>query len=137
MSIVSLSFFLFLTITAAVYWLYPGRSRWLVLLAAGGFFILFHTAWDPALLAIFAVEVLLTWLAALAVSRLTGERAKTAVTALAVLVLAGALIWYKELGFFVENFNRLAALAGAGLRLTAPETRAPFGVSYYTLTLIA
>ena len=137
MSIVSLSFFLFLTITAAVYWLYPGRSRWLVLLAAGGFFILFHTAWDPALLAIFAGEVLLTWLAALAVSRLTGERAKTAVTALAVLVLAGALIWYKELSFFVENFNRLAALAGAGLRLTVPETRAPFGVSYYTLTLIA
>lgn len=137
MSIVSLSFFIFLAITAAVYWLCPGRARWLVLLAAGGFFILFNTGWSPALLAIFAGEVLTVWLAALAVERLGSERAKTAVTAVTVVLLAGVLIRYKELSFFVDNLNRIFALLGRETRLVLPEGRAPFGVSYYTLTLIA
>ena len=136
MSIVTLRFFIFVGITAALYWLCFPRFRWVVLLAGSGFFMLFNTDYSAVLCGIFAVEALAAWLAALAIVRLKGERAKTAVAAVAVIALAAALIWYKDLAFFINNINWAGRLTGVDVGLQMPQVRAPFGVSYYTLILI-
>ena len=135
MSIVTLPFFIFTGITVALYWACFPRLRWLVLLAASGCFLFFNGS--AALCAVFAAQVLAAWLAALAVARLQSERLKTLVTALGVLALGAALIWFKDLSFFVNNFNRVSALTGLGLELQMPQISAPFGVSYYSLMLIS
>ena len=136
MSIVTLRFFIFTGIVLAEYWLCPKRFRWVVLLAGSGYFLLAGTQFNWAVCAVFAAETLLAWLAALMVRRLEGERLKTLVTAGAVISLAAALILYKDLSFFVNNINRVGALAGFSFGLTLPQWAAPFGISYYSLILI-
>ena len=137
MSIVTLPFFIFTAVACAEYWLCPRRGRWAVLLIAGGIFLAANTGWNLAVCAVFVGEVLLTWLSALAVRRLAGERLRTAVTAGTVILLAAALILYKDLLFFVGNVNLAGSLLGRNPGLTVPDWSAPFGVSYYTLILIA
>lgn len=136
MSIVTLRFFIFVGVILAEYWICPKKFRWAVLLAGGGYFMLVNTQGNWAVCAVFAAETLLTWLAALAVRRLSGERQKTLMTAATVMILAAALILYKDLSFFVNNINRIGALAGASFGLTLPQWLAPFGISYYTFILI-
>ena len=105
MSIVTLRFFIFVGVILAEYWICPKKFRWAVLLAGGGYFMLANTQGNWAVCAVFAAETLLTWLAALAVRRLSGERQKTLMTAATVMILAAALILYKDLSFFVNNIR--------------------------------
>ncbi|MDE7262909.1 MAG: hypothetical protein K2N78_12745 [Oscillospiraceae bacterium] len=134
MSIVTLRFFMFVGVTAVLYWLCPSRWRWIVLLAASGAFMLAGSS--PALCCVFAAETLLVWLAALRLRKASGERVRTAVTAGTVVLLAAVLIAYKDIAFFVHNINGLGRLAGIDIGLRMPEWAAPVGVSYYTLILI-
>ena len=137
MSIVTLRFFIYTGFLLAEYWLCPARARWVVLLAASGWFMAQGTAGNEAVCAVFAGQTLLAWLAALAVVKLPGERLRSLVTAAAVTLLAAALIWYKDFSFFADNINWLGARAGVDVGLTVPQGAAPFGISYYTLILIS
>ena len=136
MSIVTLRFFIFTAVACAEYWLCPRRGRWVVLLIASGLFLVVNTGLHPAVSAVFVGEVLLTWLAALAVRRLSGERLRTAVAGGTVVLLAAVLILYKDLLFFVSNINLAGALIGRNPGLTVPQWPSPFGISYFTLILI-
>ena len=136
MSIVTLRFFIFTAVACAEYWLCPRRGRWVVLLIASGLFLVVNTGLHPAVSAVFVGEVLLTWLAALAVRRLPGERLRTAVAGGTVVLLAAVLILYKDLLFFVSNINLAGALIGRNPGLTVPQWPSPFGISYFTLILI-
>ncbi len=135
MSIVTLRFFIFTGFLLAEYWLCPAKARWVVLLAGGGYFFLACTAYDPGVCAVFVLEALLTWLAALGVRKLSGERAKALLTGLAVTALVAVMILYKDLGFFISSINSLGALLGRAPGLQLPQWLAPFGISYYTLIL--
>lgn len=137
MSIVTLRFFIFAAVACAEYWLCPRRGRWVVLLIASGIFWLVNTSLSLGVCAVFAGEVLLTWLAALAVRKISGEWLRTAVTAGTVILLTAALILYKDLLFFVGNINAVGSLLGRSPGLTLPQWLAPFGISYFTLILIA
>ena len=135
MSIVTLRFFIFTGFLLAEYWLCPAKARWVVLLAGGGYFFLACTAYDSGVCAVFVLEALLTWLAALGVRRLSGERAKALLTGLAVTALVAVMILYKDLGFFISSINGIGALLGRAPGLQLPQWLAPFGISYYTLIL--
>ena len=137
MSIVTLRFFIFAAVACAEYWLCPKRGRWVVLLTASCLFVLVNTDFGLGVSAVFAGEVLLTWLAALAVRKVPGERLRTAITAGTVVLLAAVLIFYKDLQFFIGNINSVGGLLGHDPGLTVPQRLAPFGISYFTLTLIA
>lgn len=134
MSIVSFQFFVFVGITVALYWLCPARWRWGVLLIASGAFMLAGTS--PALCGVFAAETLVTWLAALAVRKVPGDRPAAFITGVTVTALAAVLIAYKDIVFFVYNINGLGRLAGADIALEMPDWAAPLGISYYSLILI-
>ncbi len=136
MSIVTLRFFIYTGFLLAEYWLCPARARWVVLLAGSGYFLLACTAYDAGVCAVFVLEALLTWLAALGVRRLSGERAKALLTGFTVTTLAAVMILYKDFGFFINNINGIGRLLGHDPGLRLPQWLAPFGVSYYTLILI-
>ena len=56
---------------------------------------------------------------------------------LAVLFQIGALLYYKEMNFFVTNGNILLHLLGKDSTLSLWQIVAPLGISYYTLSYIA
>lgn len=136
MSIVTLRFFIFAGFILAEYWLCPPKWRWVVLLLGSGYFLLACTEYNLGVCAVFAAEALLTWLVALAIRRVPGERARWALTGLTVAVLAAVMILYKDIAFFINNINGIGSLLGKDLGLEMPQWLAPFGVSYFTLILI-
>lgn len=136
MSVVSFYYFVFLAIVYLCYWFCVPRLRWIVLLLASAYFMLYGAQGNIALCGIFAAETLLTWLAALALQKLEQERVKTWVTGSVIVFLVAVLVLYKDLAFFVNNANVISRLTGAGFSFRMPQWAAPFGISYYTLILI-
>lgn len=135
MTIISLPFFALTAAVFLVYWIFPARLRWLVLLAGSVFFILANTGYSLPLLAVFVFEVLMTWLAAYRLDACKSERAKSLLTGAVILLLLAILIFFKDLVFFVDLFNGIAGLFHAAPLLENHSLPAPFGISYYTLIL--
>lgn len=136
MSIVSFYYFAFIAIVYLCYWFCLPQWRWVVLLLASAYFMLYGAQGNAALCCIFAAETLLTWMAALALQRLQQERFKVWLTGSVIAILTAVLVFYKDLAFFINHANVIAHLAGAGFWIRMPVRAAPFGISYYTLILI-
>ena len=121
MSIVTLRFFIFAGFILAEYWLCPPKWRWVMLLLGSGYFLLACTEYNLGVCAVFAAEALLTWLVALAIRQVPGERARWALTGLTVVVLAAVMILYKDIAFFINNINGIGSLLGKDLGLEMPQ----------------
>lgn len=119
MSTVSFAFIFFFTVVLLVYYLFPGRHRWMVLLAGSIFY--FWKASGSKLLLVFLGIGLMNFLVGLGMGRFMqqGKQLKVRVIyVLAVVADVAALILYKDSDFF---HGHLAA---------------PIGISYFTLILI-
>lgn len=112
---------------ALVYFLLPRGGKNLWLLAASWFFYLCA---GPAYFLFLLGTILLTWLGARGLERLSGGR-RRALLAVLLTALFGTLFLLKYLDFALSLAERL--LAGAGLAFSAPELDwiLPAGISFY------
>lgn len=136
MSVVTFPFFIFVGIVFAGYWLCAPKWRWMVLLFASAYYMWCGGQYSVMLCGIFAAETLFTWFAALRLKKPAQERRKAWLAGAVITLLAVVLVLYKDIAFFVNNFNVLGHMAGKGALFQMPGWAAPFGISYYTLVLI-
>ena len=97
MSFVSWGYFLFLACTLIIYYIFPHRFRWIVLLAASLVFCLLINVYSTAWL---AATVVLTYCAAYAIARCTERgrrRGAKAILACSLVLLFGSLLVLKYL----------------------------------------
>ena len=159
MTIVSLSFFAFVAVLLAVYFITPAKWRWVALLAGSYVFYWLNSRW---LLLVMAGTSLATYGFGLWIqhiqdagasylevhkAELTREakrdrkqatkRAARRVLVLGILLDLGALLVLKYGGFFTLNANRLLARVGVGPRVPVLNLLLPLGISFYTLQAIA
>ena len=69
MSIVSLHFFIFTGVILTLYWICVPKWRWIVLFIATSYFLFLNTYRNIAACAIFVMDVLTVWLAALCLKK--------------------------------------------------------------------
>lgn len=119
MALTSFEFLIMVAVAALIYYIVPLKYRWLVLLAANGYFI--FKADSLMEIGIFCFSALIAYLTALLIKRAKEkEKQGKAVLLAGIILTAGAMIFLKDAGFF--------HLKSVGL--------APIGISYYSLTWI-
>ena len=153
MSIITLTFFLFVAVVVLLYYLVPKRFRWIVLLVASYVFYWLNSKWLVlVLLGITTVTFLIgLWLqrnSDLAAAylekkkKLTQEQKKYVrdrakrrnhrILALGIVLDLGTLLFLKYFNFFGSNFNRILPIEVPYLNLLLP-----LGISFFTLQAIS
>lgn len=130
MAFISISFVIFMVITAAAYYILPQRLRPALLLLAS---LYFYWSAAPGSLVWLLASVSVAYLAALAVGAASGERSKKLICAAGVLLLLGSLAYFKYFDFFTSS---VAALLEHGAASGPGSLIAPVGISFYTLQAV-
>lgn len=121
----SLSYLIFLPVCVLLYWVMPARLRAAFLLLASYFLCL---CWDVASGVTLFVVTLVAWRAALCIAR--GGHKKAALTVSLVLIL-GALGFFKYAQFALGSVCALARRLGASVSTPELALFLPVGISFY------
>lgn len=126
----SLEFLIFFPIVVLVYFLLPQKGRWLWLLAASYYF---YMSWNPQYALLIAASTVATWLSALVMERVGGNRKKRnwALWSCIIFNLA-ILFFFKYYAFAAGNIEALGRLVGLELHVPAFDVLLPVGISFYT-----
>lgn len=135
MNIASFVFFLFIGVTAILYYLVPLRMRWVVLLGANLYFL--QQANSPWMNVIWLLGALITYLGARFTTTLREKRPgwAKAITAISVLIVLGWMLALRDYAFFVNLANRILGVCGRA-PIMIGKLPAPMGISYYSLIWI-
>ena len=151
MSIISLSFFPFLLLVAATFFLIPGKLQWVVLCLANIIFYL--CAGEVFLLYVLITSLAIFW-AALALEAVTKQGKsllsaadsaeekkvirkntllkKKLISTLALLISLGIWVVVKYGNFLLQNINVLFRTFKVGMQFHELNVLVPLGISYYT-----
>ena len=154
MSYTSLAFFVFVTITAAVYFLFPVKKyQWTVLLAASYIFYLMAGYKYAAFIILTTVSTYCSalWIDSIAeraakernahkaewsqeekkAFKLRTDRAKRRIVVFTVALNLGILAFLKYYNFLAGSVSSLLALGGASFSLPTLRLFLPLGISFY------
>lgn len=135
MEITSFYFLCFLAALFPVYYLTPGKNRWIVLLVASiGYFL---TAGNAYLILYPAVMITVIYGAALYIDRVKEQKKKKLALSLVVVFCLLILTSLKYCNFGIYTYNAIAMrfFPGSSLFKTV-QVLAPLGISFYTLALL-
>lgn len=121
--------FCFLPLALLLYYIVPGRAKNGVLLVES---LVFYCWTGVAFLPLIAILVVVNYLAGLALQRM--QRGRNWVLAAAVVVTAGALVFFKYTNFLIDTINQISS---SGLSSLGFLDVLPLGISYYTFKLIS
>ncbi len=128
MSFVTPVFSLFLPVTVALYWLLPGKLRWILLLAASLLFYAWHNVW---LLSLILITILVSYFCARSMEAAETQTGKRRAMIFSTLVCLGILAIFKYLDFAVGSVCSLANLLGAEISFSGLHILLPMGISFY------
>lgn len=121
MTYTSFSFFVFLILTAIVYFCMKTKYRYIVLMLFSGIFIWFAGGINAV--AFIYGTTIFTYLIAMLMERTDNERFRRIIYSCGILIILGILIGMKYKGIFTSLPQRIATIA------------VPIGISFYTLQM--
>lgn len=135
MGITTLKFFVFLVASVVVYYVFPKKHRWIVLLIASLIFFMSACSWQLLISLLFGVVA--TYIGA----RLIGENLKTDKSKkialfITLLCIVGQLVILKYIDIIPTTINGIASIFNLDLHIASFNLLAPLGISYYALSLI-
>lgn len=135
MGITTLNFFIFLAISIIIYYVFPKKHRWIVLLIASIIFFLIAGAAYLILYMLFGS--IITYIGA----RLIDENLKkTKMKKIVLGITLGSIIielaLLKYINFIPVTVNGISNLFNIKFTMQSINLLAPLGISYYTLSLI-
>lgn len=155
MAIISLEFLLLVLLTCSLYYIVPGKLKWLVLLISSYVFYILSSF----RLTIFIV--LTSFAVYLATRRITSidielksrkkevdreqfkelkkiyNKRKKRTLLIALVLNFGVLAFFKYADFFSGNINSLLGLSGSSSKIPMLNLIMPLGISYYTLMAVS
>lgn len=136
MSIVTIEFLAFLFISLIIFYMFPKKYRWVVLLGASIIFFVKACSW---VLGIYLISgIIITYVGA----RIIDERCKKQKTRKVVLIITligivSQLFMLKYVNIFPLTGNVFTNIFDMNLQFGTFNFVAPLGISYYTLSLIS
>lgn len=135
MSITTFEFGLFVAISILAYYIFPMKWRWTTLLMSSCVFIFLSNSY--LLMAVMFAMIIVAYVAGILFDKFRDNpKICKMICTITVILLAGTLIGFKEINFFVTTSNIFCNLFGQESR-TLIYFAAPLGISYYALTLIS
>ena len=135
MRITSLLFFIFLFVSVVMYYIFPKKYRWIVLLISSLFFFL--QASSIYMLCYLLSGIIATYFGAIFINKTDNEKNKKIILGITLLIIIGQLFVFKYLNIFPITANKFASLFNLNFTFGTLNLIAPLGISYYTLSLIS
>lgn len=130
----SIQFVLFFPTVVALYFAFPYRFRWILLLAAS---YLFYMAWEPGYVVLIWVSTLVDYFAALVLGIVTQRGWRRATLAISVGANLGLLFFFKYYNFFADTLRPLLESVGWTIQLPYAHVMLPVGISFYTFQTLS
>lgn len=130
----SLEYLIFYPIITILYFVLPGKARW-VLLLAGSFY--FYMAWKPEYIILILASISISYITGLKMGSIDQKEKRKKYLYLSIFVNLGMLAAFKYFNFFNESarliFNRL------NIQYNVPGLNVllPMGISFYTFQALS
>ncbi|MGN0999981.1 MAG: MBOAT family O-acyltransferase [Faecousia sp.] len=121
-------FFLFFPVVLLLYWLLPGKFRWILLLGASLFFYAYHNVW---LLGLILGTVLVTYLCARWMEEAETQKERKGAVVFSAVTCLGILAIFKYLDFLTGSVVSLCNALGGELSFGGFGILLPMGISFY------
>ncbi len=123
----SFAFAVFLPTVFAIYWLIPHKYRWIVLMVSSYYF---YMSWNARYVLLILGVTVITYLGAICIRRVGGQREKIVLGAV-VLTLLGILLVFKYWNFAVDTINVVCQKIAVPLHPVTVQLLLPVGISFY------
>ena len=130
----SFSYLIFFPVVTLLYFVLPRKIRWVWLLVSSYYF---YMNWHAEYALLMAASTLVTYICALAVSRIAKPKARKAVLVGGIVFNLGMLGYFKYTGMFIDVLNRVCGALGFALRLPQVDILLPVGISFYTFQTLS
>lgn len=136
MSIVSFNFLIFLIFSLILFYVFPKKYRWIILLITSIIFFLLASSWYLILYFLFGVFV--TYIGAIIIGeKCKTDKSKKIILVITLLLIILELFIFKYVNIFTISINGFAKLFNINFSVNTFNILAPLGISYYTLSLIS
>ena len=126
----SLAFLIFLPIAFTLFWITPGRQRWIVLLALSYYF---YFSGNPAYVLLLLATSFVIWGASVLIGKnQENTRYKKAVFASALILCIGLLAFFKYYNFAATSLAQFLSLFAIQIEPHLLKLMMPLGISFYT-----
>ncbi|MCR5686984.1 MAG: MBOAT family protein [Lachnospiraceae bacterium] len=125
----SLEFAIFLPIAFAVYWLCPGRFRWVVLVLASCWF---YMSRNPVYVVLLLFATAVSFAAGILMERTASPKRRRAVLLCALVLCLSVLFVFKYFNFFSTSISEVFTFFGMPLNPVVLNVLLPIGISFYT-----
>ena len=125
----SVAFILFLPIVIILYYLIPGRFRWVLLLIASYYF---YMSWRVEYIFLIVFSTLIDYFVALRMERIGEKHKRRPWLALSLFANLGLLFVFKYFNFVSESVNTVC-----GEWMPTIEVLLPVGISFYTFQTLS
>ncbi len=130
----SSQFVLFFTAVVTLYFVFPHRFRWFLLLIASYFF---YMCWEPGYVVLILISTLVGYFAGIMMGRTTQQTLRRGYLILSLFANLGLLWFFKYYNFFSGALR--ASLAQLGIESAFPVSHflLPIGISFYTFQTLS
>lgn len=133
----SVDFLLFLPVTILIYYILPGKVRYIWLLLASYYF---YMNWNPQYAILILLSTLITYGCGLFLDGINSsnkgdkekQRLRKACLAASFIINLGILIYFKYMDFMIDNINQISSNLGLNINISGLDILLPVGISFYT-----
>ena len=126
----SIEFLIFLPIILILFWVFPKRLRWLVLLAAS---YCFYMWWNWKLVFLILFTTLISYLCGILVERFNNsKKIKNTVLSISLILCFGVLVFFKYFPFLADVYSDVVKVFGGQGIHGYFDIMLPVGISFYT-----
>lgn len=125
----SFEYLIFYPVVACLYFIFPPRSRWMLLLAASYWF---YMAWKPAYVVLLILSTLVDYVAALLIFRTASRGKRRLYLVLSLLCNLGLLFTFKYFNFLNASIRACFDYFTLSYPVRPLDLLLPVGISFYT-----
>lgn len=135
MNVTAFSFLIFLFILNGLYYIFPKKYQWLLLLGAS-FCFLFYKGFTYLALFYILLVLFTTYFGALLIQKYSGTKKAFLICFLSILIILAELGYLKYTNLFGNTIASIINFFGGNYRFQNIYRHAPLGISYYSLIMI-
>ena len=130
----SISYFIFFPVIFILYWLFPHRYRWLLLLVASYYF---YMSWNVKYVFLILFTTIISFIAAICIEKEENVQRKRMVLFVVAFLCLGVLFYFKYFNFISQSVSDFLNLFSIPLHPLTIHVLLPVGISFYTFQTLS
>ncbi|MBN2806812.1 MAG: MBOAT family protein, partial [Prolixibacteraceae bacterium] len=130
----TIEFVIFLPIVIAMYYLIPGKYRWIMLLAASYFF---YMSWKVEYIFLIVISTLIDYFSGILMEKRASKRSRLPFLIISLCSNLGLLFFFKYYNFASENLNLFFDALEVQYNAPFMNLLLPVGISFYTFQTLS